>query len=411
MVLTTPTKPKTDIDTFEGESSPLAERGTLGAIKPKELPTLIVDKLSAILTPEHLPGPAQFFYRPILFAAAGIHLLLIFMPQGQEAKKPPEKKEKPITISQVATGKATTKLPTTKLPAAKVAPPKVSLPKVNLPSSTAPTLPKPASQLEEAKTPEAAKTPPQPQPLPDVEPNQDTTTPPPPGGGAQTGDPFQDFVEHPSAQMGQYSVEAARKVPSSAIAAVADSFKSSLGAKAFKLEKQDESSEKAVYAVSKSGVTRYLTILADGSDVAYLLLPEPFPGTIQDLNSDKILELPAQLSNAINGIASEDPPHTDFDQPTAYFDVQVDDDGSDLTAQRSEVFKTYTIPDKQPGEVFGVLDLALRGSFKEVKEEGTYGGGPLYKLSNGNKIFYFNVVPRKNIPKDSLGIILTQKPG
>jgi hypothetical protein len=408
MVLELPNKPKTDIDIFEGEYAPLAERGTIGAVEPKQLPATIVNKLSAILTPEHLPGPAKLVYRPILFAAAGIHALFLFMPQGKEAPKPPEQKEKPITISQVATGKAQTKLPTTKLPAPKVAPPpKVMLPKVNLPTPTAPTLPKPAPKPEEAKPPEATK-PNQPQPLPDVKPNQGT--PPPPGGGAAAGDPFEAFIEHPSAQMGQFSVEAARKVMGSGIDAVAEFFKSDLTRKQFKFQEQEKSAEKAVYEIAKNGVTRYLTVLSNGSDVAYLLLAQPFPGTMQDLVGDKILELPAQFTNAMNGIASEDPPYTEFDTPQSYFNVQVDDDGSDLTSQRNEVFKTYTIPDKQPGEVIGALDSILRDSFKEVKEEGSYGGGVLYKLSNDSKTFYFNVIPRKNISKDSLGIVLTQRP-
>jgi hypothetical protein len=413
MVLELPNRPKTDIDLSEGEYAPLVERGTIGAVEPKQLPATIVNKLSAILTPEHLPGPAKLVYRPILLAAAGIHALLLFMPQGKEAPKPPEQKEKPITISQVATGKAQTKLPTTKLPAPKVAPPpKVTLPKVNLPTPTAPVLPKPTPSPAAEKPPEPAKpTQPQPQPLPDVKPNQQTTTPPPPGGGAQAGDPFEAFVEHPAAQMGQFSVETVRKVPGSNIDTVVEFFKSDLTGKQFKFQEQEKSGEKAVYEVSKNGVTRYLTVLSDGSDVAYVLLAQPFPGTMQDITAGNILELPAQFTNAMNGIASEDPPYTEFDIPQNYFNVQVDDDGSDLTSQRNEVFKTYTIPDRQPAEVIGVLDTVLRDSFKEVKEEGTYGGGVLYKLSNGSKTFYFNVIPRKNVSKDSIGVVLTQRPG
>jgi hypothetical protein len=175
--------------------APLVERGTLMPLNPKQLPQTIVNNLSAFLAPEHLAGPLKFLYRPIFVGAIGLHALLLFAGPGgkHEDKKEVKDKEKPVTITQIATGKAAPKklkkLATTEL--------KKTLPKINALNPQAPVIkgpPKPeeSKKPEDSKTPE--KTPEKPpdtsqtaKPLPDVSPM------PPAGDSIDPNNPFADF--------------------------------------------------------------------------------------------------------------------------------------------------------------------------------------------------------------------------
>jgi hypothetical protein len=410
MVLNLPSKPKTDIDYDEGEHSPLAERGDMTAVAPKQLPAAIVNKLSAILIPENLPGPAKLIYRPILLVAVGIHAFFLFMPQGKEAKKPPEQKEKPITISQVATGKATTKVPTTKLPSAKITPPKPTLPRVNIPSPTAPTLPNPKPKAED-KPPEAT-TPTPDRPLPDVKPNQDVT-PAPPGGGAKAGDPFQDFVHHPSAQAGCYELSSCMKVAGNPMSMIADFFKAKLGEKKFDLNQSVNDADRQVYEVTKGGITKIITIMSDGSDVVYILGEAAIPSlsSLKDAN-----EVPAEVISSMGSIAGGAPDESDFTEASKYVTVsevenESGDEGMVVSEFNSAIVSMNIIPHKQPGEVFAYMEPTLLQSFKGgVKKIGEFGGGPLYELNNGKSNFYLNIVPRKNPATDSISVMFNQSP-
>jgi hypothetical protein len=408
---------KTDVDLFEGEAAPLEERGSLGAIAPKQLPTIIAEKLGQILTPEGLSGPLQLLYRPILFSAIGIHALLILVPgsgKGHDGdKKPAEAKEKPVTITQIATGKASSKVPTVKLPAAKLPTPKISLPKLNLPSSSAPILPSTAPKVEAAPPEAQAST---------ATPTNDTKTPPPnptaggpkgtdtssSGGGAQVGDPFADFVHHPAAQPseggGYYTVA------SESIASVAGFFKTTLGGKKFEVTPSAGGTTGEAYNVTKGGKTNVITIFAEGGNVVYALAADK----IKDLESLKGASvIPAEFTNGIGQLSGGAADRTNYDQPDLYVTLSPPDaEGFETETVNPAIVGSPTIfAQKQPGEAYAAILPILKDSFTgDPVDAGMYGGGKLYELTKGKSKFYLNIVSRKGVPGDSIVVMFSQKP-
>jgi hypothetical protein len=405
--------PKTDVDFFEGEAAPLPERGRFRAIAPKQLPTVIVEKLGQIMAPQGLSGPLQLLYRPILFSAIGLHALLILLPGGkghEEGKKPAEGKEKPVTITQIATGKASPKLPTVKLPTAQLPPPKVSLPKLNLPS-TAPALPTEKPKIEAAPpiTPESTTTPPKEKPVKDT-PAPTKDSPAPTGGGAKDNDPFAEFVHHPDAQASEDG--GYRKVAGKSMADVGSFFKTALGGKKFEVTQSANEPTRQVYQVTKGGVTNVITIFTDGGDAIYVLGKE----AIKDLEALKGASvIPAQFTTGIGQISSEAAAYHDFTNPALYMDLPSaaeagDNAPEDLANPKPIVESTKIFSNKQQSEAYASLEPILKASFKTVTPAGDYGGGQLYELSTSKSKFYLNIVSRRNPATDSIVVMFSQKP-
>jgi hypothetical protein len=413
---------KTDVDLFEGEVAPLEERGTLGTIAPKQLPVVIAEKLGQIFTPEGLSGPLQLIYRPILFSAIGIHALLILVPgagKGHDGdKKPAEAKEKPVTITQIATGKASPKLPTVKLPTAKLPTPKISLPKLNLPSSSAPILPSTSPKIEAAPpeaqastaTPTRDNTPAP--PLPNLAAGGATTPDSSSGGGAQAGNPFEDFVHHPAAQPSEDG--GYRTVAGKSMADVGSFFKTTLGGKKFEVTQSADESSRQVYQVTKGGVTNVITIFADGSDVIYVLAP----AEIKDLESLKSASVvPAQFTNGMGQLSGVAAAYADFAEPSSYMDVPSaeeagENDPADLATQKPNIVDSPKIfANMQQAQAYAAMLPILKASFKgDPIDAGTYGGGQLYELNTGKSKFYLNIVSRRNPAGDSIVVMFSAKP-
>jgi hypothetical protein len=383
----------------EAEEGVLIERGTFRAVSPQAMASATLDKLHSVFAPE-LEGPAKMIYRPILLAAIGIHALILF-PSNKPAEKVPDKKEKPVTISQVATGK---KAPVAKVPTTKIPPTKPPLPKLNKPASTAPiTKPKSEPAKPEQTKPESAK--PENKPLPDLSPM--------PPGGAKANDPFADFVHHPAAQAGCYDSPACYKVASSTIASVAATFDSSLKAKGFALVETDKNAERRVIEVTKGGTTNFLTIFQDGGDIVYVLAPNPvnslddlrnaltLPSAFVDILTDIPLP-PADPSDpgAVNSIPLE----SDFNEPSKYF-VSEDQflpiiDGSPkifMNLEPEYVYRDHFEP-------------RLKSIFQAVEQDGEYGGGKVYRLKTAKGAFYLNIVPHAKDPANSIVVIFNAKP-
>jgi hypothetical protein len=413
MVLNAPPKPQSEqsnpseitspqsVPHAHHEADPLIERGTLQAVKPQELAGAALEKLHSIFVPDHLEGPAKMLYRPILLAAIGIHALVLF-PGGKPAEKAPDKKEKPVTITQVATGKkAPAKLPTTK-----ITPAKPALPKLNNANSTAPAV-KPSPKPEAAK-PEAAKpetpTPSTPQELPKVSPM--------PPGGANAGDPFADFVHHPAARPGCYESSICYKVAGNAIAAVADTFNSSLKAKGFTTSDAGSESGRQVIEVSKGGKTNFLTLFQDGADTVYVLAPTPI-NSLDDLKN--AMTLPSgfiDLMTAIpeppgssDGSASSIPDETTFTDPSKYF--AGDDEFLPIIDGSPKIFSGL-----EPENVFKEhFEPQLKSVFPQgIELAGEYGGGKLYRMKTAKGAFYLNIVPHAKSPTDSIVVVFNSQP-
>jgi hypothetical protein len=355
--------------------------GALAQDFPISLPEKILGKAVAILTPpEGLSGPMKLFYRPIFLGVVGLHALLIFAPAGGPPKnEKPAEKEKPLTITQVATGKAQPKL--TKVPLSKLPPPKVSLPKIDRPSTPnapvvkTPDAPPPPKTDTPAATPQAA-TPPAAN-LPNV-------TPAPPGGGAKAGDPFEEFnINYPGSTNAGAYYEASGSAP-----AAVESFFKGQSSKGFETKEGSSTAARKVLVISKGGQSRYVGLFSDGSNTVYVLVgtEAEIPDSLDKLKKAKAL--PSGYNDIISAAAQQGGVEPgDFANPTPYFEG----DNYAIGVQTMNAF------DKQdPATAYGTLAPSLQAKFKSVTAEPPYNGGLLYKMTSDAGEFYLNIVPATN---------------
>jgi hypothetical protein len=387
------------------EEAPLIERGSLMPLDPKQLPQTIVNGLSNFLAPEHLRGPLGLIYRPIFIAAIGLHALLLFSGGGKhEEKHEVKEKEKPATITQIATGKAApkklNKLPTTKL--------KPALPKLSTPNPQAPSI-KSASKPEDLKQPEDSKKPEEAQPqnkkpveqagkpLPDV-------SPMPPGDSIDPNNPFADFPH-----MGTKNAQDEYVVAGSQIAAVFANFSKALPDKKYAIESGTQEAGRAVLPFSKGGKSAFLNIFQEGSNVVYILASsevkslEEWRGILKvpDDFVSMIGSLP-EPQGATDGSGSESstPDETNFAQPNAFFN-----EDHSFKAEIGGV-SPKRVTGYDPQTLYSELDL--KQIFDEVSPAGAHGGGPLYQLKKGKTVLFLNLVadPKGN----STNIVVWTKP-
>jgi hypothetical protein len=358
--------------------------GALAQDLPLTLPEKIMGKAVAIMTPpEGLPAPVKFLYRPILLGAVGLHALLFFAPMGggHKAEKPAEK-EKPLTITQVATGKAQpklTKVPLSKLPPAIVKP---TLPKLDRPS----TPNAPVIKTPDAPTPPRTDTPPPagatPQtPTPPANPSNVTPAPP---GNAQTGDPFENFeINYPGATKPKAYYEASGVAP-----AAVESFFKGQSSKGFEIKDSGGTAARKVLTISKGGKTLYLGIFQDGSNTVYVQAgnESEIPATVDKVKGLKALppgydEIFKEESGADQGY----PDNSYFDNHEPYL-------GSGSGNVLS--LRLYKL---SSAEVYPVLASSLQAMFKTVTPvPAGFNGGLLYKMTttDGSE-FYLNILDSK----------------
>jgi hypothetical protein len=356
--------------------------GALAQDLPITLPEKILGKAVAILTPpQGLSGPMKLLYRPIFLGTAGLHALLIFAPAGGPPKnEKPAEKEKPLTITQVATGKAQPKL--TKVPLSKLPPPKVSLPKIDRPATpNAPVIKTPdAPTPPKTDTPAAA-----PQTSTPPAANLPNVTPAPPGGGAKAGDPFENFdINYPGATNTGAYYEASGSAP-----AAVESFFKGQSSKGFETKEGASTAARKVLAISKGGQSRYVGLFQDGSNTVYVLVgtEAEIPDSLDKLKKAKAL--PAGYGDIISAAAQQggvEP--SDFANSTPYFEG----DNYAIGVQTMNAF------DKQaPDIAYATLAPGLQAKFKTVTQEPAgFNGGLLYKMTSDAGEFYLNIVPATN---------------
>jgi hypothetical protein len=371
---------------LHSEESPLVERGTFQGLKPQEFASAAIDKLHSIFAPEHLEGPAKLIYRPLFLAALGIHALLLF--PGKPAEKQPEKKEKPVTITQIATGKKQPVKPKT----TQITPPKKTLPKVNIPNPTSPVVkekpkagepepPKDEKKPEETpkKPPEQQKAEPNPQPVPDL-------TKMPPGGGASDADPFKDFeLIYPGATPMGVAYQANVALPG------VEGFFKGQSSKGFTIQEGASTAERKVLNVSKGGVNRFIGLFPDGTSTVYLIVGSEaeIPESIDKLKQVKAL--PPDYDNAFKEISASrgDAGPDAFIDPSAYYD------GDRYLPIVAGGMTTYD--DVDFSTVASQIVARLQGQFNKISDEpGGFGGGKLYRLSGTGGEFFLNVIPSAN---------------
>jgi hypothetical protein len=354
--------------------------GALAQDLPITLPEKILGKAVAILTPpEGLSGPMKLLYRPIFLGVAGLHALLIFAPAGGPPKnEKPVEKEKPLTITQVATGKAQPKL--TKVPLSKLPPPKVSLPKIDRPATpNAPIIKTPDSPPPATTTPPAAA---QTQTNTPPANNLPSVTPAPPGGGAVAGDPFETFdINYPGASSAGAYYEASGATP-----AAVESFFKGQSSKGFAIKDGSSTAARKVLAISKGGTTLYIGLFPDGSNTVYIQAASEaqIPDSLDKLK--KVKALPVGYNDIIAAASVQGGVEPgEFANSTPYFE------GEGL-AIGVETMNAFDGQDQLTA--YSRLEPSLLSKFKTVtKVDSGYNGGLLYKMTSDAGEFYLNIVP------------------
>ncbi len=408
MVLQSPPKPSKPIASFSDEvatvtEEPLRERGSL---KPQEMLEAVKEKFKTIFDPENAEGPAKLFQRPIAIGVIGLHAVLLFVPMGghKEEKKKPEQKEKPVAITQIATGMAKPKLPS-KLPVAKLDAPK-NLPKLNTPSMAPkvnmPGAPKKAESAPAAKPPDSQQPPAK--DLPAV-------TPAPPGAPAGSGgnssggdsiDPNNPFADFP--HMGSQNADGYYETASTLSAASAHFMQKLPGLK-YSATPGSSDASRSVIQFSKGGKTAVLTMFQDGGNVVYAVAEteiaslDELRGSMPPIFGELIATLPTPPPQ--DGAPRETPLEGDFDQPDKFF-AQTDQ-------FRSEIGINPRIIVQDPTSLYSEISGPLSQKF-EISAKGSYGGGNLWELKKGKKSYYLNLVPQKGKAGTNL-IIWTSMPG
>ncbi len=368
-------------DVAPQDEAPLVERGTIMLPNPKQLPQRIVNGLSNFLAPEHLRGPLALIYRPIFVAAIGLHALLLFPPGGgNPEKKEVKDKEKPATITQIATGKATPKklkkLATTKLP-------KPELPKLKAPLSQAPpSKPKADEKKPDEKKPDEKKPD---EKKPEMADNKDKEAT---DGNAKKGDPFENFkITYPGA-----TPEAAFYRATGANSSAVEGFFK--GQSEFTFKDGTSTADRKVIEVSKDGVTRYLGIFSAGADTVYILTASEaeIPPNVDALK--KVKALPADYQDAFTTIGTTDvgsPSSDDYADYAPYWTGKESEGGS----TREGIVFEYAYDAVSIEEATSTLIDRLKPMFKDITDGGTYGSGKLYRMTGPTGEYFLNILASK----------------
>jgi hypothetical protein len=350
---------------------------------PLTLQEKILGKAVAILTPpEALPTPLKLLYRPILLGAVGLHALLFFVPMGGGHKEEkPVEKEKPLTITQVATGKAQpklTKVPLSKLPPAIVKPnlPKLDRPATpNAPVIKTPDAPTPPATVNNTPPPPAAQTQTNTPPANNL-PNVTPAT----SGNAQAGDPFENFeINYPGATKPKAYYEASGTAP-----AAVESFFKGQSSKGFEIKDSGGTPARKVLAISKGGKTLYLGIFQDGSSTIYVQAgnESEIPATVDKVKGLKAL--PPGYADVIGASADQGYPDETY----------MENSGLYLGNPNAVDLRLYSV---KSADAYATLASSLQGMFKTVTSvSGGFNGGSLYKMTSADgSEFYLNILDSK----------------
>jgi hypothetical protein len=400
MSLMLPPEPTTEVEELPSAVAPIVPSQEQGARSGGPFATLSAKfkDLTSRLPLDKIPTPLRNLARPILFGSLGLHALLLFAPMPGEQAKKPEKKEAPVKITQIPTGKFDKKTNIPKI-LPKVAPP--ALPKVAVQSSrpalTIPNPAAPAPQASASSAPKPAADAPPVQPPPSV-----TPAPPSPTNSEKTTtDPFADFPKYAPASANCFGKGGDNCLVATAdLLTVSTWYNATAKAKGFELKKLDDSNAGAsVFEVTKGGKVYFLSLVADASSTVILLDPSTKLTDLSKLKDGPVdLSPPGEYTELLGQLLPSDAnqggnqAHADqFPDPNAFF--------SDLTNDgtlRDGVSDTPKFGPSDPATFFATLDASgLKGIFDEVSPVGQYGGGNLYKLKKGNKIFFMSLVPKK----------------
>lgn len=383
---------------------PLRERGSL---KPDEILETIKEKLNTWFNPDQAEGSAKPWQNPIVMTVVGLHIVALFLPlaggsPNKEEKKKPEQKEKPVAITQIATGMAKPKVPSNVSAVANL--PKANLPKLSTPSSapvinipgTPKSAPTPATTQTstspaQSSSPSASSNSQQ-SPAGNLPGNLPNVTPAPPGASSGFGgdsiDPNNPFADFP--HVGSQNADGNYEVASNTVSAVAAQFMQKLPGLKYTASQGSSDGSRSVIQFSKGGKTATLTMFQDGGNVLYAVA-ETEIASVDELKSS----MPSIFDEMIAGLPTpppqdgaprDTPSETDFDEPSKFF--ARDDEF------RSEIGINPRVIVQDPSSLYSEISGQLAQKF-EISSKGSYGGGNLWELKKGKKSYYLNLVPQK----------------
>lgn len=333
--------------------------------------------MSNSLSLKSLPAPVRSLIRPMLFAAIGLHALLLFAPLPSEEKpKKPDDKENPVKITQLPTAK----------PAARPKLAKPALPKINRPRTAAAVV-----------VPKSPTTP--------SSSNASTAN------NTATKDPFADFPHYPGSVGGFQGLENLRVVNGSSLVSVVSHFRKSLPAQKFTL---GDESEPNTFKVSKDGVSYFLSVVEDGSQTFYLLGADKLDkAKLAAIKAGKVVGIPTELGGIAKALdaayaTSQDNSATSLDvsEGSSFFEPDKDNPSNEVYVDG--ISETRIIDSQSPAQVYQTLQATALKGFESANETGTYGGGSLYELKKGKFIGGLSLVPSK--AGGTVAVIWTKKP-
>ncbi|KAM3107633.1 hypothetical protein [Phormidesmis sp. 146-33] len=333
--------------------------------------------------------PLQTLFRPMLFAALGLHALFLFVPFPEEQKKPPEDKEAPVKITQ---------LPTTKAGAQTKLTPRVTVPKATRPST--PKINRPSTSPTVLKT------------LPQLTPATETPTPPAAQGtnasrNENVTNPFADFPHFQPSTPDCFAKGLGEncRIATGTLDAVANFYQSEPKKKGFNVQPAGDEGGAKYFQVSKGEQTLFLSLLPDGSTTVVVLAPE----RIQDLSTLKGAVVPPE--EFVEMIGSVFPPGRDnvegdiptvdqFEQPQFFFgQIPTEEEAQNgiPAVPRKGIDRLKFSAGQAPDAFYNTfLAAELNTIFTEgVTKLGAFGGGELYQLKKGSTTIFISLVPMK----------------
>ncbi|MBW4443963.1 MAG: hypothetical protein KME10_22605 [Plectolyngbya sp. WJT66-NPBG17] len=335
-----------------------------------------------------IPAAARSFVRPMLFAALGLHALVLFTPFPKEKEKPPENKEAPVKITQLPTTKASAK----QTPKVAIVKPKVALPKIDRPNpnpivqkSIEPSKPQEASLAESAAPVKS-----------EIRSNKaDSAT-------------AADFPHYSPSTPNCFALGLGEncRVATANLSTVAAFYLSAPKAKGFILTPDEDSADKKIFTVTTPDKKTLFLHLFKDEPTTVILLSE---GKVTDLATLKgSVNIPADYYNLLTDLAPQvdrsDNPQTNaqpqqFPKPEMFYQVvsEAELQTGAVPEMRPGIDGSPTLIQGQTPEVFyqTISTAGLSGSFR-VTAKGQYGGGNLYELKKDSTTFYMNLVPTKD---------------
>lgn len=334
--------------------------------------------MSNSLALKNLPAPVQSLIRPMLFAAIGLHALLLFTPMPSEEKpKKPDDKENPVKITQ---------LPTAKLAArpklAKPVLPKIDRPK---PAVNAPPVPKAPMTPRSSSAGKATDT--------------------------KTKDPFANFPHYPGSVPNFQGLENLRVASGASLVSVVAHFQKTLPEQKFTLSKEPEPN---TFQVSKGGISYFLSVVEDSSQTFYLLGADKLDkNKLAKIKEGKVVGIPPALAGIAKAIdatynLSSDNSATSFDLSDGSAFFEPDKDNPSNEAAVDGISETRVVDSQPPAQVYQSLQTTALKGFESASDAGSYGGGSLYELKKGSFTGYLSLVPGK--AGGTVVVVWTKKP-